>query len=92
MLDRDLARLYQVEVKVLNQAVKRNLSRFPADFMFQLTAVEAGSLRTQSVTFDGVEAAVGRQNLEAGSPAGATRASRVYITWHRSAAPDPRSR
>ena len=57
MLDRDLARLYQVEVKVLNQAVKRNSSRFPADFMFQLTAVEAGYLRSQSVTLDGVEAA-----------------------------------
>ena len=56
MLDRDLARLYQVEVKVLNQAVKRNSSRFPADFMFQLTAVEAGYLRSQSVTLDGVEA------------------------------------
>jgi len=57
ILDRDLARLYQVEVKVLNQAVKRNSSRFPGDFMFQLTAVEAGSLRSQSVTLDGVEAA-----------------------------------
>ena len=57
MLDRDLARLYQVEVKVLNQAVKRNSSRFPADFMFQLTAVEAGYLRSQSVTLDGVETA-----------------------------------
>jgi hypothetical protein len=55
ILDRDLARLYQVEVKVLNQAVKRNSSRFPGDFMFQLTAVEAGSLRSQSVTLDGVE-------------------------------------
>jgi len=73
ILDRELARLYQVEVKVLNQAVKRNSSRFPADFMFQLTAVEAGYLRSQSVTLDGVEAAAGRQNLEAGSPAGAAR-------------------
>jgi hypothetical protein len=54
ILDRELARLYQVEVKVLNQAVKRNSSRFPADFMFQLTAVDAGSLRSQSVTLDGV--------------------------------------
>ena len=35
MLDRDLARLYGVETKVLNQAVKRNIVRFPADFMFQ---------------------------------------------------------
>ena len=38
ILDRDLAYLYQVEVKVLNQAVKRNENRFPADFMFRLSA------------------------------------------------------
>lgn len=41
MLDRDLAALYGVETKVLNQSVKRNISRFPKDFMFQLTAEEA---------------------------------------------------
>ena len=41
MLDSDLASLYGVQVKVLNQAVKRNLSRFPEDFMFVLTAEEA---------------------------------------------------
>lgn len=40
MLDRDLAELYCVSTKVLNQAVKRNLKRFPEDFMFKLTAVE----------------------------------------------------
>ena len=50
MLDADLAALYQVEVKVLNQAVKRNRERFPLDFMFQLTAEEAESLRSQIVT------------------------------------------
>lgn len=50
MLDVDLATLYQVEVKVLNQAVKRNLDRFPDDFMFQLTGVEASDLRSQFVT------------------------------------------
>ncbi len=50
MIDADLADLYQVDVKVLNQAVKRNRARFPADFMFQLTAREAHSLRSQSVT------------------------------------------
>jgi len=37
MLDRDLAELYNVETKVLNQSVKRNIDRFPEDFMFQLT-------------------------------------------------------
>lgn len=47
MLDRDLAVLYGVETKVLNQAVKRNLERFPEDFMFQLTENEYNSLRSQ---------------------------------------------
>ena len=47
MLDRDLALLYGVETKVLNRAVKRNLQRFPPDFMFQLTAEEAKVLRCQ---------------------------------------------
>jgi archaellum component FlaC len=41
MLDRDLAELYGVETKMLNRAIKRNLKRFPADFMFQLSADEA---------------------------------------------------
>ena len=45
MLDRDLAALYGVETKNLNKAVRRNLDRFPADFMFQLTADEAECLR-----------------------------------------------
>ena len=44
MLDRDLARLYGVETKVLNQAVKRNIERFPDDFMFQLTKEEIQNL------------------------------------------------
>lgn len=47
MLDRDLALLYGVETKVLNRAVKRNLQRFPLDFMFQLTPEEAEFLRCQ---------------------------------------------
>jgi hypothetical protein len=51
ILDRDLASLYEVSTKVLNQAVKRNLQRFPADFMFRLTADEIDqNLRSQSVT------------------------------------------
>lgn len=50
MLDRDLARLYGVETKALNQAVRRNLSRFPADFMSQLTPEEAERLRSQFAT------------------------------------------
>ena len=50
MLDSDLARLYQVETKALNQAVKRNIKRFPPDFMFQLTFEEVSSMRSQIVT------------------------------------------
>lgn len=49
MLDSDLAALYEVDTRVLNQAVKRNTARFPDDFMFQLTAEEADYLRSQSV-------------------------------------------
>ncbi|MEI8346863.1 MAG: ORF6N domain-containing protein [Pseudomonadota bacterium] len=50
MPDADLAKLYGVETKVLNQAVKRNISRFPTDFMFQLNDEETASLRSQFVT------------------------------------------
>jgi phage regulator Rha-like protein len=50
MLDSDLAELYGVENKVLIQAVKRNISRFPSDFMFQLDKEEVESLRSQFVT------------------------------------------
>lgn len=50
MLDFQLAALYGVETKVLNQAVKRNLNRFPGDFMFRLTAQEAAWMRSQFVT------------------------------------------
>jgi len=49
MLDFDLARLYQVETRVLNQSVKRNLKRFPSDFMFQLTEEEWLSNSSQIV-------------------------------------------
>src|SRR6266542_1560241 len=47
MIDSDLAELYQVETFNLNKAIKRNLNRFPEDFMFQLTEEEAESLRFQ---------------------------------------------
>ncbi|HEY6503979.1 MAG TPA: ORF6N domain-containing protein [Chitinophagaceae bacterium] len=52
MLDFDLAKLYGVETKVLNQAVKRNIDRFPKDFMFRLTKQEWESLRSQFVTLE----------------------------------------
>ncbi len=50
MLDFDLAQLYEVETKALNQAVKRNIKRFPTDFMFRLTVAEWQAIRSQSVT------------------------------------------
>ncbi len=49
MLDFDLASMYQVETRVLNQSVKRNIERFPDDFMFELTKSEYDSLRSQIV-------------------------------------------
>ena len=50
MLDRDLAALYEIETKSLNLSVKRNIKRFPTDFMFQLTKEEFESLRLQIET------------------------------------------
>ena len=55
MLDFDLAALYEVETKVFNQAVKRNINRFPGDFMFQLTAEEWEKTWSQFVTASGEE-------------------------------------
>ena len=49
MLDRDLAELYEVETRVLNQAVRRQLKRFPEDFMFQLSKDEFDNLKSQIV-------------------------------------------
>lgn len=50
MLDRDLAEMYGVETRVLNQAIKRNYERFPEDFMFQLQPEEWNNLKSQIVT------------------------------------------
>lgn len=50
LLDSELARLYGVQTKVLNQAVRRNAARFPTDFMFELTKEEYDALRSQTVT------------------------------------------
>lgn len=59
MLDNDLAILYDIQTKVLNQAVKRNIERFPKDFMFQLNteqwnklSLDRASLRSQNVTIE----------------------------------------
>jgi len=53
MLDHDIADLYEVPTKAFNQAVRRNLERFPADFMFQLTNEEVRAMRSQTVTASG---------------------------------------
>jgi len=50
MLDSDLAILYDIETRVLNQAVKRNITRFPKDFMFELSQIEFENLKSQIVT------------------------------------------
>ena len=50
LIDRDIARLYGISTKVLNQAVKRKLKRFPEDFMFQMTVEEFENWKSQSVT------------------------------------------
>lgn len=52
MIDADLAELYEVETKRINEAVRRNPARFPEDFVFQLTAEESDSLRSQSATLN----------------------------------------
>jgi len=62
MLDSDLAELYQVETKVLNQAVKRNIERFPEDFMFQFSEDEFKNLKSQFVT-SSLEQHGGRRKL-----------------------------
>ena len=49
LLDADLAALYHVQTKALNQALRRNRDRFPSDFVFQLTPEEVGRLRSQTV-------------------------------------------
>jgi len=59
MLDKDLAELYQVETGALNRAVKRNLERFPNDFMFQLTKEEFNNLMSQFGTSSSLRSQIG---------------------------------
>ena len=60
MLDKDLAAIYGVEVRSLNQAVKRNIERFPSDFMFQLTNEETQNWRSQFVTSNSIKMSLRR--------------------------------
>ena len=61
MLDFDLAVLYKVETKRINEQVKRNIDRFPSDFMFRLTAKEWNFIRSQNATASSLNADI--QNL-----------------------------
>jgi hypothetical protein len=72
MLDRDLAALYEVPTKSLNLSVKRNLKRFPPDFMFQLTKEEFESLRFQIETLEKSNTSLRFQN-ETSKGRGGTR-------------------
>jgi len=65
MLDMDLAALYEVPTKVLNQAVKRNIKRFPEDFMFRLTSHEWQSMRSHFVTASESDTLMRSQNVTA---------------------------
>lgn len=81
ILDADLARIYGVETRTLNQAVKRNADRFPEDFAFQLTNTEYAALRSQFVISKTTahDATAGR--LAAPSPPAVSRGGRRYAPW-----------
>jgi phage regulator Rha-like protein len=82
ILDRDLAILYEVEVKRLNEAVKRNIERFPEDFMFQLTDEEWDSLRSQIVISNDEEDSLRSQIATSKSNRGGRRYLPYTFTEH----------
>lgn len=63
MFDRDIAEMYGVETRVLNQAVKRNIDRFPDDFMFQLTDEELQNWRSQIVMSNSIKMGIRRNPI-----------------------------
>jgi hypothetical protein len=79
ILDSDLAELYGVPTKVLNQAVQRNLGRFPPDFMFQLTDVEFANLKSQFVTSKNAETNLRSQNAIAKNAESLSRSQTVTL-------------
>ncbi len=79
MLDADLAALYGVETRALVQAVKRNIERFPEDFMFQLTREEYAALRSQNVISVPAPAGGVPATRIAGSHRTATRGNRLQV-------------
>ena len=89
LLDADLAEIYGVSTKRLNEAVKRNADRFPVDFRFQITSEESAALRSQIVTLD-----TGRRNLRSQvvtSSAGTDTGNRSQIATGSQKHRDPRS-
>ena len=83
VLDADLARLYGVPTKRFNEAVKRNASRFPRDFAFQLTLIEFENLRSRSATSDErrVQTAAGGNWSQFATSSKATRRGKTYRPW-----------
>ncbi len=81
MLDADLARLYGVTTKVLNQAVKRNASRFPQDFAFQLGLEDLPGLRSQIVTSNQKSNADQKDRENRSQFATGSRGGRRYLPW-----------
>ena len=79
MLDSDLAELYGVPTKVLNQAVKRNVDRFPADFMFQITDEEAEGLKCQTGILKGAPSGDNRSQSVTGSEVQPSRSQIVTL-------------
>ena len=82
MLDHDLAGLYEVEVKRLNEAVKRNIERFPKDFMFQLSKNEWDSLRSQFATSNDKRDCLRSQFVTSKSNRGGRRYTPYVFTEH----------
>ena len=83
MLDRDLAELYGVATKALNQAVKRNIERFPERYMFQLSKEDISNMRSQFVTGSGGEPLLRSQNvtLNMNAPNSNLRSQIVTSRW-----------
>jgi ORF6N domain len=79
LLDTDLAELYGVEARVLNQSVARNRARFPEDFMFQLTTAEWTTLRSQIVTTSGAKGGKSSQTAM-GSPTAPGLTSQIVMS------------
>src|SRR6185295_15411880 len=81
MIDADLAELYEVTTKRFNQQVRRNLKRFPEDFIFQLTTEEAESLRSQFATSKTSQGALRSQFAISKTSAKPSRGGRRYLPY-----------